>query len=202
MTTTQYPNGQVLSSTALTPSAISAILQILTCGAIGINPPDFSQVRVDWQTTGQPATPLPSQDVCYLSCVPHDTEYTRVRDRAYTTVAGVLTETWHYSKGWRISWTLYGPASSDHARALRSASFMDWFNDQLSLSQLWPLSDPPEVTRVPENYNSQWWERSDFYIDVYEYVTETIAPGAVTSVEIKVLEPADGQVADITVVKE
>jgi hypothetical protein len=79
---------------------------------------------------------------------------------------------------------------------------MDWFNDQLSLSQLWPLSDPPEVTRVPENYNSQWWERSDFYIDVYEYVTETIAPGAVTSVEIKVLEPADGQVADITVVKE
>ena len=202
MTTTTYPNGQVLQSSALTPSALSFIFQMLTCGVLGINPPDASQVRIDWPTQGQPAVPSPSQDVCYLNCVPHDTEYNRVRDRTYTTISGVLTETWHYNREWRISWCLYGPNSSDRARALRSATYLDYFNGQLELSQLFPLSEPPEATRMPENYNAQWWERADFYLDLYERIEETIAPGAVTSVEIKVLEPADGQVADFTVTKE
>ena len=200
MTTTTFPNGQTLTSNALTPSALSTLLQTITCWFLGISPPDPSQVRVDWQTQGQPAAVSPSQDVCYLSCVPHDTEYTRVRDRTYTQVgSGPLTETWNYSKGWRITWTFYGPNAEDRARTLRSATYLDYFEEQLTPSRLFPLSDPPEVARNPENFNAQFWERADFYLDLYEYVTETIAPGTATSVEIKVIDSTVGLVADLNV---
>jgi hypothetical protein len=76
---------------------------------------------------------------------------------------------------------------------------MEYFEEALSPHQLFPISDPPEVIRTPENFNAQWWERADFYLDLYEYITETITPGTATSVEIKVLDSTVGLAADITV---
>ena len=199
MTTTLYPSGQSLVSSALTPSQMNALIQTLTCGMVGINPPDFSQVRVDWPTQGQPFANV-STDVTYFSCVPKDVEYSRIRDRTFVQTSNptILTEVWTYTKGWRVSWVFYGPNSSDRARQVKSAMFMDYFNDQLSLSNLYPLPDPPEVVRIPQLINAEWWERADFYIDMYEAVTETITDGIVTSVEVK-LEDNDGLVADFTV---
>jgi hypothetical protein len=120
-----------------------------------------------------------------------------VRDRTFSGT-GPVTETWGYTRGWRVAWCLYGPNSTDRARMIHSAMFMDYFNDVLSLSNLYPISDPPEPTRIPEQTNSQWFERADFHIIMYEQVTETIEDGAVTSVEVKVYDK-DGLAADITV---
>jgi hypothetical protein len=197
---TTYPNGQTLVSSALTPAQVSAIVQVLTCGVLGINPVDYSQVRVDWQTQGQPFVVTPAQDACFIACTPQDVNYSRVRDRQYgNALSGGAEETWTYTKGWRIAWCFYGPNGEDHARAVRSAMFMDYANDQFNVNELYPISDPPEVTRTPENFNAQWYERADFYIDCYEQVTETIQDGAATSVEIKVSADTLGQVADFTV---
>jgi hypothetical protein len=78
---------------------------------------------------------------------------------------------------------------------------MDFFASLLNLQNLYPVSDPPEPTRAPENFNAQWWDRTDFHVDMYEQITETIQPGVVTSVEISV-QHQSGQVADITVQQE
>lgn len=196
MTTTTYPNGQQLVSSALTTTDINKLLQVLTCGVLGINPPNYAAVRVDWPTQGQPFGRV-TDDVCYFLCVPQDEQYNRVRDREYSGTSAI-TETWTYTKCWRLKWTFYGPNSQDRARALRSATFMDYFNDQLAVSNLYPLSDPPEVVRAPEEINAEWWERTDFHLEVYEKVTETIDDGAATSVEVKVNDNS-GQVADITI---
>lgn len=78
---------------------------------------------------------------------------------------------------------------------------MDYFNDQLNLNNLFPVSDPAEPTRTPENFNAQWWERADFSIEMYENVTETVEDGKVTSVEIKVYDAdvsTTGPAADVT----
>jgi hypothetical protein len=199
-TSTTYPNGQVLVSSALTVAAINAALQTLTCGMIGINPPDFSLVRVDWQTEGQPFENA-NVDICYLACVPKDEAYSRVRDKTLTSPGpgtGPVTENWLYTKGWEISWTLYGPNSEDRARMIRSAFFMDYFNDALSAVNLYPVNEPAEVRRAPELINGQWFERADFSIVMYEQVIETIEDGAATSVEIKINDKS-GQLADFTV---
>lgn len=198
-TTTTYPNGQILTSSALTPVQMNDIIQPLTCGMIGINPPNLSLVRVDWQTQGQPFIPTPGNDICFISCVPENVEYSKVRDRVFSG-KGPVTETWTYTRGWRISWVLYGPNSTDRARMIHSAViFMDYFSDALSLSNLYPLSDPNQPTRIPEELNAQWYERADFSITLYEAVTETIDYAAVTSVEVLVNTKDASPVADVTI---
>jgi len=198
MTTVTYPNGQSLTSTAITQSAMQILMQNVTCGALGIVPPDFSQVKIDWPQEGQPFTPLPSIAGCFLACSTKDEAYSKVRDQVFSGT-GPVTETWTYTRGWHIAWTLYGPNCVDRARQIHSATFLDWFNDLLSVTGLYPLNDPPNPTYIPETWNAQWWPRSDFYIDLYEAVTETIQDSVVKSVEIKVNADDLGQVVDFTV---
>ena len=199
-TSTTYPNGQVLVSSALTIPQANVLLQILTCGMIGVNPPDFSKVRIDWPTQGQPFANV-AADICYLACLPEEGEYNKVRDlQTDDGPTGKVTETWTFTKIWRMSWTFYGPQSTANASAVRDALFQDYFNDQLSISNLFPVSNPSEVTRVPEQFNAQWWERADYHITMYESVTQTIQSNVVLSVENKI-NTADGLVADFTVTK-
>lgn len=199
-TITTYPNGQTLTSTALTIQQINIIVQTLTCGMLGINPVDPALVRVDWPVQGQPDVALASQDSCYISCVLQDTEYSRVRDKSYSGV-GPVTETWIYTRGWRVAWTLYGPNSFDRARQIHSALFQDYFSDQFELQgNLYAVLDPAEPTRLPENHNAQWYDRSDFHCLFYEQVQETIQSTAVTSVEVTARTNV-GVVADIVVTK-
>jgi hypothetical protein len=200
MTTTKYPSGQTLTSTALTVQQINIVVQALTCGMLGIVPVDFSKVRVDWQPQGQPDVALPTQDSCYISCVTQDIDYGKVRDH---TLSGgnPVTETWVYTRGWRIEWAFYGPNSFDRARQVHSALFQDYFNDQLALSALYPVLDPAEPVRLPENHNAQFYDASRFHCVFYEQITETIQTPAVTSVEVKVYDGAvNDPIADFTVV--
>lgn len=190
MTITTYPNGQTLTSTALTVEQINVIVQIITCGMLGINPVDPSQVRVSWQEQGQPDVALPSQDSCYITCVLQDVDYSRVRDHTLDgDNSGPLTETWVYTRGWRVAWNTYGPNSFDRARQIHSALLqVDYFYDQFATSNLYAVTDPPEPVRLPIQHNAQWYDASSFHCIFYEQVTETIQTPTVTSVEIKVYD--------------
>lgn len=200
MTTTAYPNGQVLTSTALTVRQINILVQALTCGMLGIIPVDPSKVRVDWQPQGQPGVAAPSQDICYIVCATENVEYSRVRDHTLTGT-GPVTEIWVYTRGWRVTWQLEGPNSFDRARQIHSALFQDYFNDAFATSNLYPVLDPPEPVRIPVEHNAQWYDSSQFYCVFYEQVTENIQTPIVTSAEVKVYAglPND-PIADITVV--
>lgn len=201
MSVVMYPNGQTLTSTALTTRQIDVVVQALTCGMLGIVPVNPALVRVNWQQQGQPDVALPTQDSCYISCVTQDVEYSRVRDRTYTGPnSGPVTEVWVYTRGWRISWNTYGPNSFDRARQIHSALFMDYFNDQFALSNLYPVLDPAEPVRMPENHNAQWYDASSFHCVFYEQVTEIIQTPSVTSVEIKVYDGSpDDPIFDLTI---
>jgi hypothetical protein len=128
--------------------------------------------------------------------------YDLIRDRACIPVAEssppVVTERWTYTRSWDIHWTLYGPNSTDNARAIKSALFMDYFTDALAGSQLFPVPDFPEPMRVPELIDAQWFDRSDFSIIAYEFVIETIIDQTVASVEV-ILNTEEGVAADFTV---
>jgi hypothetical protein len=203
-TSITYPDGATLASSALTVPQMNVIMQAWTLAALGVIPPDYSRVRVDWPTEGQPFASSPSQDVCFVQCATQDNEYSRIRDLVNTGTGPVL-ETWNYTSGWRVAWCAYGPNATDNTRAIKSALFLDYFTDQLSLNNLFPLPDPPNPTYLPENFNALWWARSDFHVDLYENVTETLTTptgGFVTSVEIKVYNGAPSDpVADFTVHK-
>lgn len=199
MTTTTYPNGQVLSSTALSVAQMNILVQTLTCGMLGIVPVDPAQVRVAWQQQGQPDVALPTQDSCYISCVSQDVEYSRVRDHTLRGVDGVI-ETWVYTRGWRVSWNTYGPNCFDRARQIHSALFQDYFNEQFAASNVYPVLDPSQPVRLPIEHNAQWYDNTQFSCVFYEQVTETIQTPTVVSVEVKVYDGSeDDPIADVTI---
>lgn len=201
MTTTTYPNGQVLTSTALTQQQMNILVQAITCGMLGIVPVDPAAVRVDWQPQGQPATALPTQDICYVTAVTEHVPYSEVRDHTVTGDASApVTETWVYTRGWRFTWQLEGANATDRARQIHSAVLQsDYFYDQLSAANVYALTDPHEPVRVPVEHNAQWYDSSQFSCLFYEQVTETIQTRAVTSVEIKVYDGSvNDPIADIT----
>jgi len=210
MITTTYPNGQQLVSDALSQAAMNQFMQALTCGLLGLNPPDLSQVLVDWQTQGQPFAQTPLTNRCYLACVVTDEPYHRVRDRQYGQVGNQVQEIWTYTRPWKISWVFYGDnakvpslvgsSSLDRATTLWTGTFMDYFSDQLELEGLAAVNEPATPIRIPEQFNAQWWDRSDFSIELYELVTDTILDGAATSVEVKLYQgTGTNPVADFTV---
>lgn len=200
-TSITYPNGQVATSTALTDIQLSELIQTLTCGLLGINPPDYSKVRVNWQAQGQPFQDEPEQ-VMYIQAVTSDTSYTSIRNTVKAEVDNLSVTTITYTRNWRVSWVSYGPSAVDQMRAVHSGTFTDYFNFALNQNNVYPVSDPPEPSRVPEVINGQWFNRTDFYLEVYEGVTETITTPLVKSVGLGVYTDQTleaNPVADITI---
>lgn len=218
-----YPDGSVLLSSALSLSQINAVWQPIVCGMLGITEPaTTSLVRIKYPTAGAPFQDI-ADDVVYIACYTKDSPYDKIR--YVTQLPGVSTgggygegpygqipyggggnssaniEQWNYTRSWTIHFTLYGPNSLDNARALRSGVYQDYFTEQLSLSQLFPVSDFPETVRVPEILDGQWIERVDFEFECYEFVTETINRQTVISVEVIVetTEVNNGEYENITV---
>ena len=204
MTTTTYPDGTALVSSALTIDEVNRLYQALTCQMLGIDPVSdplaFSKVRLDWQRKGQPAYGI-NDNVTFLRLTEEDDEYDRIRDVSYvtnedTSVSKVVT----FTRVWRCSWSCYGPASFDAARLLRSGLLeVDFVHDILATSNLYLLTDIAASVRAPEEEDGQTWERTDIYAKFNEGVVETLGPVAtIASVEV-LLYDESGLEADLQI---
>jgi hypothetical protein len=155
-------------------------------------------VRLEWPQQGAPFGNA-TDDVCYLGCFPQDDPYDKIRDEITTAGPGdVVTEEWNYTRAWRVHWTFYGPNAFDRAAALRSALFIEYFTDQLSLSNVFPVSAYSAPVRLPELINGQWFDRVDFECEMYENVSASIQDQTVISVEVIGKDDA-GTIFDVTV---
>jgi hypothetical protein len=208
-TTTTWPNGQVLVSSALTPQAVMTLFQNLTLNIMGITPtgptdPAYSSVRTSWPPAGQPAFTA-SDNVAFLAArLKTDHQYGQVRDVQVTegaTTASVVQNI-VYTRVWEVRWTIYGPNSFDTARLIKDALISaEWTLYQLGSSNLFLSPDDGDPLYVPEEHpvRGQWWPRTDYVALFNEQVNETITTPSVRSVEIEVFDDL-GKLADITVV--
>lgn len=196
-TTTTLPNGQVLTSSALTSGEISILFQQLTAQMLGLNPSGpndaaYSQVLIDWPTQGQPWPGGVGQDICALRCVQVDDPYDKTRDFLIQPLDGYdVQQMVGYTRCWKASWTFYGPSSFDHARIVKDFLFLDWAHDQLKASNLYLVTNAGSPRRAPELFQGQWWERTDLEARFYEEVTSTITLGAILNVPIDITTPGN-----------
>lgn len=202
MTTTNFPNGQALISSALTAQAMSTLFQTIALQMLGIDSTTdthaYSKVRINWPTTGQPGG-LITDDICYIEAKEVDDDYGMIRDAQFPANDDTTTNvTFTYTRVWEIRFVLYGPNSYDNARVIRSAVLLDFSHDFLAESNVYLVPDTPSPRRVPYEFNSQWWERTDLRLKFNEGVTETTVVTSGASVEIKLYNES-GQVADFTV---
>lgn len=206
-TTTTWPNGQVLETSALTPIAMMTLFQDLTLNIMGITPagptdPGYSMVRVSWPTAGQPAFSL-NDNVTFLAArLKAEHEYGQVRDVQITqSTPAVVIQNIVYTRVWEVRWNFYGPASFDTARLVKDALISaEWTLYQLGASNLFlsPTDEDPRYVPEESPVRGQWWQRTDYMALFNEQVNATITTPSVRSAEIEVYDRA-GKEADFTV---
>lgn len=158
--------------------------------AIGSDLTPFSKVRVGWKE--QPAWKSPQDDIVTVMAVVTDDPYNRIREvmNAPNDETTIL-ETTNYTRAWEMRFSLYGPNSADNARLIKSCLRLDWFRNIISASNLYLVPNESDPVRAPENFNQQWWDRSDYRAKYYEAVQETITQQTVATAEL-ILEAAIG----------
>lgn len=134
MSSTTFPNGQTLVSSALTPPEIEMLFQPLVASILGLDPATdpaaaYSAVRCAWQKQGQPAWTV-DQDICVLAATLKDEPFARMRDNYYSPNSSIsLTSRMGFTQVWNLHCTLYGPNCADRARLILSAMTLDWVHD-------------------------------------------------------------------------
>lgn len=194
-----FPNGEVLTSSALTPVQLETILQPIIANILGIStdpsdpsapsPTDPSQqpwttVRISWQRRGQPAFVI-QENVCVLRATPESPLYSRIREQLIGPNDNVsVNRQMQYTQTWNVHFVLYGSNSFDMARTIISAQAIDWVNDAIQLNNLYFIEEYNRPQYAPENENGQWWERNDVTLRFYENVRETLSVPTAASVQV------------------
>lgn len=187
---TTWPNGQVLTSSALTPDSIATIFQNLTLNIMGTatpktpTDPAYQLVRIMWQPQGQPAMTA-TQNIVFIGArLKAEHSYGQVRDVQYS---GDLQADIVYTRVWEVQWSIYGPNSFDTARLIKDALVSaDWTRGILSASNLYLVPTDMSPAYLPEAspVHGQWWKRTDYTVLFNEQVNESITTGAIESSQI------------------
>jgi hypothetical protein len=204
MTANIIPGVGTLESTAHTPEQLAIIFQALQMRILNYDPTvdqfAYARVRVDYRQEGQPAW-LINEDVVTLTAFEVADPYNLIRDRSNPpngSDPATYVQTWTYTRVWEVQFTYYGPKGFDHARLTKSCMFQDFVHDTLAQSNLYLQADFDTVRRVPEQFQKQWWKRSEFRVRMNEFVTETLVQSTIASVEV-IIQDEDGIVSDQTV---
>lgn len=166
MPTYNFPNGQSLVSSALTPDQVQGIFQDVIAQILGFNITSqanqaYAAVRVDWPTGSQPAWGI-TEDVCFVAATTENEPFARWRDELYNpNDSESLTQDMAFTQVWRVRLLFYGPNAADHAQLVLSALTFPWVRDILTAANLYMVAGPDRPTYAPELFGSQWWKRSD-----------------------------------------
>lgn len=165
----------------------------ITCKMLNIDSTkekNQGKVRIAWPTDGAPGWKI-NDDVVFLRITPEDDKMTRhlniiynpdEDDRAY------LKRKTGYTRVHKIDWTLYGPNSYDDADLIRYLIFDFDYMKQFKKKNLFLITDVPMPTRLPEFYNGQWWERTDFSATFNEGVVRESKVPYITSTDFKIIK--------------
>ena len=79
----------------------------------------------------------------------------------------------------------YGPHAFDHADSVRIGLFRGAVRAALKDKNLYPVPGVGAPVRAPELFNSEWWERADLTVTLYEYVRREYDEAHYETVEVK-----------------
>ena len=161
------------------------------------------KVRLAWPTSGAPSWKI-SEDIVFLRVTPIDDKVARTLNISYNTQEEdneYLKKKIGYTRVHKIDFTLYGPNSYDNADLIRY-SLLDphLFKTEFKAKNIFVIPDIPMPTRLPELYNAQWWERTDFSATFNEGVVREQQTPFIKSVEIELITDK-GQTIDIPIDK-
>jgi hypothetical protein len=180
-----------MADTVLLLTDLENIFCNLTYTILGLDitdPANAGKVRIAWPTNGAPAWGI-NDDVIFMRVTQQDDKLTRYQDILYTGIDEISTsQETGYTRVHRVDWTLYGPNSYDNADLIRFNIFNQDNTNQLKTSNLFLITDVPMAQRLPELYNGQWWERTDFSALFNELVIRETTVPYITSPNFVIIE--------------
>ncbi|WP_061342970.1 phage neck terminator protein [Clostridium botulinum] len=182
-----------MSDIVLKLKEIEDFFQETTCEMLGIDlrkKENQQKVRIAWPTGGAPGWKI-QDDICFLRITPVDDAMTRELNVCYDPVKNdepYAKKKVGYTRVHKINWTLYGPASYDNADIIRHLIFDSEYMSKFKKKNLFLITDVPMPTRLPEYYNGQWWERTDFSATFNEGVIRESEVPYITNTEFKIIE--------------
>lgn len=171
---------------------IEDFFQEITCKMLNIDlskKGNQNKVRIAWQTGGLPSWKI-GEDVVFLRITPVDDRMARQQniifnpDEKDKTYARKQTG---YTRVHKVDWTLYGPNSYDNADMIRHLIFDYDYMKKFKKKNLFLITDVPMPTRLPEYYNGQWWERTDFSATFNEAVIRESKVPYITGADVKTI---------------
>jgi hypothetical protein len=129
-----------------------------------------ARVRVSWQKEGQPAFAI-TDNVCFLRVTEADGQINRQREPIQAEKdADYCTMNMQYTRLVRVDWLFYGPTSYDDAQDVRDKMLYQAHHDKLALLNVFLVPDVQAPRRTPEQFQGQWWERTDLTMYFNEHV--------------------------------
>lgn len=186
----------------LTLQELKDFFVAITCKILNIDPTTpqgKGKVRITWPADGQPSWKI-TDDIVFLRVTPIDDRVARTLNITYDTNEQdneYLKKKIGYTRVHKIDFTLYGPNSYDNSDLIRF-SLLDphLFKQDFKSKNLFVIPDIPMPTRLPELYNGQWWERTDFSVNFNEGVIREQQTPFIKSADIE-LVTNKGQTIDI-----
>jgi len=164
-------------------------IQNVTCKMLNLDmtkKENQGKVRISWPTDGAPAWKI-EEDIVFLRITPIDDKLARQLNIIYNPDEGdntSLKKKTGYTRVHKIDWTLYGPNSYDNADLIRYSIFDFDYMQEFKSKNIFLITDVPMPNRLPELYNGQWWERTDFSAIFNESVIRESKTPYITSTDI------------------
>lgn len=164
--------------------------------AIPNNNANKSRIRIAWPTKGAPDWKI-NENVTFIRVYAVDEPYNRLKDIRYQNNDQTsLKQIDNYTRVIAVSWVFYGPNSFDDADTLRSGLIR---NERLRNNKLHVVYNLAAPMRLPELYNDNWWERTDFTAYFYEEISrESTVPILSGAKVIIKTDKGDEENVDIT----
>lgn len=168
---------------------IEDLIWNLTMQMLGYNPSDMStsnqsKVRMAWPSEGAPAWQR-TDDVAFLRINNFEDPITMQRDIEYQNYdVDNANQIVSYTRVHQVQWVLYGPNSFDNAEKIKNALFRQDIKKQYNALNLYLVLDIVPPIRLPEPFNNQWWERTDFTAKFNEKIEVSATVPYLKSVDI------------------
>ena len=181
-----------MADQVLTLKQIEDFFVKITCDMLGLDMTktiNFGKVRKAWPTDGAPSWKI-SEDIVFLRITPIDDKMARQLNIIYDPNKSDITmadKKTGYTRVHKVDWTLYGPNSYDNPDIIRISIFDSNLMMEMQKKNLALITDVSMPARIPELYNNQWWERTDFSATFNEAVIREKQVPYILSTDIRTI---------------
>lgn len=156
-------------------------------------PPKTNNVRIGWQKEGAPAWKI-SEDMVFITATPVDDPINRQHDVEMEDHSTDLRKSVGSTRVMKLDCSIYGPNSMSIAMALKFGMFDQIPRERLANNNIYYIPNTVEPRRLPELFQTQWWERVDMSLYFNELIVLESDVNRVNSVEVTINKEEYGEV--------